>query len=90
MGAFILVRQQYVSFIRKCIPRLLRRVARGKVSSALTPKNSPQDCFFNGVLRVPLLAKKQQIPLRVSVVFWCANRDSNPGPTGYEPVALTN
>ena len=21
---------------------------------------------------------------------WCANRDSNPGPTGYEPVALTN
>ena len=24
------------------------------------------------------------------VVFWWANRDSNPGPTGYEPVALTN
>lgn len=23
-------------------------------------------------------------------LFWCANRDSNPGPTGYEPVALTN
>ena len=21
---------------------------------------------------------------------WCAIRDSNPGPTGYEPVALTN
>ena len=21
---------------------------------------------------------------------WWANRDSNPGPTGYEPVALTN
>ena len=23
-------------------------------------------------------------------IGWCANRDSNPGPTGYEPVALTN
>ena len=23
-------------------------------------------------------------------LFWWANRDSNPGPTGYEPVALTN
>ena len=22
--------------------------------------------------------------------FWWAIRDSNPGPTGYEPVALTN
>ena len=22
--------------------------------------------------------------------FWWAFRDSNPGPTGYEPVALTN
>ena len=26
----------------------------------------------------------------VIVPMWCANRDSNPGPTGYEPVALTN
>ena len=23
-------------------------------------------------------------------LFWWAIRDSNPGPTGYEPVALTN
>ena len=27
--------------------------------------------------------------LRYFCVWW-ANRDSNPGPTGYEPVALTN
>ena len=28
---------------------------------------------------------------KVRIIFaWCANRDSNPGPTGYEPVALTN
>ena len=28
-------------------------------------------------------------PYEVIGVWW-ANRDSNPGPTGYEPVALTN
>ena len=28
---------------------------------------------------------------KVRIIFtWCAIRDSNPGPTGYEPVALTN
>ena len=28
---------------------------------------------------------------KVRIIFaWCTNRDSNPGPTGYEPVALTN
>ena len=31
---------------------------------------------------VPLLRRQRH--------QWCANRDSNPGPTGYEPVALTN
>ncbi len=35
------------------------------------------------VLETPIL------PLNHTPV-WCANRDSNPGPTGYEPVALTN
>ena len=25
-----------------------------------------------------------------SITIWWAFRDSNPGPTGYEPVALTN
>lgn len=28
--------------------------------------------------------------LRVEAFDWWAIRDSNPGPTGYEPVALTN
>ena len=28
--------------------------------------------------------------LSYTPVFWWAFRDSNPGPTGYEPVALTN
>ena len=39
-------------------------VCSGKCSSALTPKNSPQDCFFNGVLRFPssLRSNKNQAP----------------------------
>ncbi len=31
----------------------------------------------------------QQAEVR-TLLFWWAIRDSNPGPTGYEPVALTN
>ena len=37
--------------------------------------------------------KSEPVPDRekVRIIFaWCTNRDSNPGPTGYEPVALTN
>ncbi len=30
------------------------------------------------------------LPTELYPYWWCANRDSNPGPTGYEPVALTN
>ncbi len=36
------------------------------------------------VLETPIL------PLNHTPTVWCAIRDSNPGPTGYEPVALTN
>ena len=38
------------------------------------------------------VAKKRNgnLFLKIAVSFWWAIRDSNPGPTGYEPVALTN
>ena len=32
----------------------------------------------------------KQKPRQTPRLFWWAFRDSNPGPTGYEPVALTN
>ena len=35
-------------------------------------------------------AKNGNILAKIAVSFWWAIRDSNPGPTGYEPVALTN
>ena len=34
--------------------------------------------------------KKELLSDRQKFLFWWAIRDSNPGPTGYEPVALTN
>ena len=62
------------------------------------PKNSPQDCFYLAVLGTvafeSLMARRVKaidgVPTGYSVYRWCAIRDSNPGPTGYEPVALTN
>ena len=43
----------------------------------------------------PLLYQLSYAPIRYiitaeAVIAWWAFRDSNPGPTGYEPVALTN
>ena len=43
--------------------------------------------FFITFLLANLVKKAH--PIRMSF-FWWAIRDSNPGPTGYEPVALTN
>ena len=39
--------------------------------------------------RDPLLARQVLSQLSYTPVWWTF-RDSNPGPTGYEPVALTN
>ena len=36
-----------------------------------------------------VMGDKKREALKASL-FWWAIRDSNPGPTGYEPVALTN
>ena len=48
----------------------------------------PQDGFLNPRLRVP--DSKKQEHLVVLLFFWWAIRDLNPGPIGYEPIALTN
>ena len=51
-------------------------------SNIITDYYSKCKCFFSF-----LFNKNKKPPKRL---FWWANRDSNPGPTGYEPVALTN
>ena len=90
----VMVRQPYVFLRRKCLSRLLRCVAMWKVSSALLAKNVTLWHFLNARLRVPVdydgKIKSKRHPLDAFYFLWCANRDSNPGPTGYEPVALTN
>ena len=47
---------------------------------------------FFSLLRVPVLyaTNKEDHTFGVAFFVWWAIRDSNPGPTGYEPVALTN
>ncbi len=38
----------------------------------------------------PQADTNKKISFLKNEIFWWAFRDSNPGPTGYEPVALTN
>ena len=52
--------------------------------------------FFNKSTSVDVVAdvecavKDKKTPQYYHAVFWWAIRDSNPGPSGYEPDALTN
>ncbi len=46
-------------------------------------------CYFIKSKITLSVEKKKRTPIFGSP-FWWAIRDSNPGPTGYEPVALTN
>ena len=61
------------------------------------PEKQFTGLFFYGScplrVRVPkdlTKAKTENTLTAFSVSLWWAFRDSNPGPTGYEPVALTN
>ena len=45
-------------------------------------------CRSNDV--VPCGTNEKRTKRLLRSFFWWAIRDSNPGPTGYEPVALTN
>ena len=46
-------------------------------------KNPPENGGFVSNLNV-------KVSINLEVLIWWTFRDSNPGPTGYEPVALTN
>ena len=48
--------------------------------------------FRSSLLAVNNLSYRglQTLIVIVNLGRWCTVRDSNPGPTGYEPVALTN
>lgn len=57
-------------------------------SAAIPRKNRFADFFFK-IQRIVFIWNGKT-PLMMSGDFWWAIRDSNPGPTGYEPGALTN
>ncbi len=42
------------------------------------------------ILLICFEKKIRSLLIRLLIFYWWAFRDSNPGPTGYEPVALTN
>ena len=46
-------------------------------------KNPPENGGFVSNLNL-------KVSINLEVLIWWTFRDSNPGPTGYEPVALTN
>ena len=87
---FFMVRQQYSCFILNfCL--VLCGLLLVIISSTLSLKTVHRTVFFTlafeSLLSLCLYNKKEH---RKVFFLWCANRDSNPGPTGYEPVALTN
>gem|GEM_PF-3168023 len=77
----------------KVSARYLRRVELDIVGLPLSLKTVHCTVFAFGMLAfesLPALYTKNKNHPCGWFCFWCANRDSNPGPTGYEPVALTN
>ena len=66
-------------------------------SPILTIKNGSNSVFEPNILAgveglepSRTVLETGMLPLHHTPVLWWAIRDSNPGPTGYEPVALTN
>ena len=90
-GVLFMVRQQYSCFILNFY-LVLCGLFLVIISSTLSLKTVHRTVFFTLAFESLLslcLYNKKRTPKGV-LFLWCANRDSNPGPTGYEPVALTN
>ena len=50
----------------------------------------PKTAQAKGLFETETKEKNLKVDRNLEVLIWWAFRDSNPGPTGYEPVALTN
>ena len=50
----------------------------------------PKAAQARGVFETKIQSKNLKVSINLEVLIWWIFRDSNPGPTGYEPVALTN
>ena len=92
----MLTRRQILTYGDKEIQRgaptgtLNLYVRQGLFCTAALPAHVNTAFGGKGFNVVKQLAKQKRRCDASPLLFWWANRDSNPGPTGYEPVALTN
>ena len=63
--------------------------ARPPAGGAVARESAPPEHFLTRALRALRPAQKKKTPFGV-FFFWWTIKGSNLGPTGYEPVALTN
>ena len=50
----------------------------------------PKTAQAKGLFETEIKEKNLKVSINLEVLIWWALRDSNPGPSGYEPDALTN
>ena len=71
---------------KKCAADKEKTLSLGSTFTRCIPKTAQAKAFFETEIK----KKNLKVSINLEVLIWWAFRDSNPGPTGYEPVALTN
>ena len=71
---------------KKCAADKEKTLSLGSTFTRCIPKTAQA----KGLFETEIKEKNLKVSINLEVLIWWAFRDSNPGPTGYEPVALTN
>ena len=71
---------------KKCAADKEKTLSLGSTFARCIPKTAQA----KGLFETEIKEKNLKVFINLEVLTWWAFRDSNPGPTGYEPVALTN
>ena len=71
---------------KKCAADNEKSLSLGSTFTRCIPKTAQA----KGLFETETKEKNLKVSINLEVLIWWAFRDSNPGPTGYEPVALTN
>ena len=92
MSFFLVGLQGHSRDASACLSTKIKDFGAGLHNKKL--KNLPPATFFNAFcplrVRAPRLHKQKSHSKSCDFSVWWAFRDSNPGPSGYEPDALTN
>ena len=73
-------------WLKKCAADTEKALSHSSTFTRCIPKTAQAKGFFETETK----EKNLKISINLEVLIWWTFRDSNPGPTGYEPVALTN